>query len=45
MFMVTHNAENASRAHRVLHIRDGSLVSGAEPDLSRCSLTNRQSSS
>lgn len=26
IFMVTHNQENAALAHRILHIRDGSLV-------------------
>lgn len=26
IFMVTHNPENATRAHRTIHIRDGSLV-------------------
>jgi putative ABC transport system ATP-binding protein len=37
IFMVTHNRENAELADRVLEIRDGSLVEGAETNQgSRC---------
>ena len=31
LFMVTHNAENAALAHRVIHMRDGRVESSAPP--------------
>lgn len=31
LFMVTHNAENAALAHRVIHMREGRIESSAPP--------------
>lgn len=40
IFMVTHNPENAALAHRVIQIRDGSLVEDSRAGLEEESSTN-----